>query len=181
VIQSSRSDRGSVSRKGAWNKSCQSRVYLPEATQAFREKNMSNAHVVGDRDMWMINVKKANPIGARAATRRSPSPWAPCRGWVCGASAPTSAKWMVTAASDANGPTIGLIVCAGRYHSLTNPCTGAGAANNCQGAPCANRAGINPAPLRSSTGKPTKLRRRLGRVRITMAGSAGAKSWNFDS
>src|ERR1700719_3978836 len=36
-----------------------------------------------------------------------------------GRAAPTYAKWMMTAASDANGPTIGLIVCAGRYHSLT--------------------------------------------------------------
>jgi hypothetical protein len=31
-----------------------------------------------------------------------------------------------------------------------------------RGTRCANRAGINPAPLRSSPGKPTELRRRLG-------------------
>ena len=35
-----------------------------------------------------------------------------------GASAPMCAWWMMTAASDRNGPTIGIIICSGAHHSL---------------------------------------------------------------
>src|SRR4029077_3757770 len=55
----------------------------------------------------------ANTVPARVATRRSSS-----QSTARGVSAPMCAWWMMTAASNPNGPTIGIIICAGARHRL---------------------------------------------------------------
>src|SRR6266550_918865 len=60
----------------------------------------------------------ANTVPARVATRRSSSQSMPHKSSVRGVSAPMCAWWMMTAASNPNGPTIGIIICAGARHRL---------------------------------------------------------------
>ena len=75
-------------------------------------------YVVGDRDVWMIKFEdgESGPYASRDeavvfavdAAQNSER----------GGSAPTSAWWMMMAASDRNGPTIWIIICAGARYRL---------------------------------------------------------------
>src|SRR5204863_9628982 len=58
----------------------------------------------------------ANTVPARAAMRRSSSQSMPHKSSARGASAPMCAWWMMMAASNPNGRTIGIIICAGARH-----------------------------------------------------------------
>src|SRR6266513_1458599 len=84
------------------------------------EMIMSDAryYVVGDQDVWMIKIKDGE-YGS-CASRDEAVVFAIDAAQKLGtrASAPMCAWWMMTAASNPNGRTIGIIICAGARHRL---------------------------------------------------------------